>query len=398
MTDPHGRRGIGLPRRTAPAAGAPIRHGWRATAEFLPALARPGQGRRPHERNACGGGSRDQRRHPASERRGAAGGHVSSRSRRSGCAGALRGAGGRQRLGGAARGPRRPLSGHAAGHGTDPRAGPGAQPRRRPRAGADHSLPRFRLHRRPGLAAGDPRGLRATRTAGSSAARSGSSPRTRAGRTSPRPSTSSTASARSGRSPATASPPPPTSRCAARCSRRSGPSPACRSPRTWNGACGRRPRASRPASLPDAVVRHPARSSMADLRRQWDRHISHHWSMQPKTRAGPRGMGAARGGDGGLAARRDPARSLRSDRLRGPARSGLTPAGRGADAALPGAADARRARRPGRAAAQRPLEPLMSPFRARNTRRPSCPLSLMMEYPHARAAERLRPDRARRAS
>ena len=34
---------------------------------------------------------------------------------------------------------------------------------------------------------------------------------------------------------------------------------------------------------PDAVMRHPARRSMADLRRQWDRHISHHWSMQPKT-------------------------------------------------------------------------------------------------------------------
>ena len=72
----------------------------------------------------------------------------------------LRGAGGRQRLGGAARGPRRPLSGRAAGHGTDPRAGPGAQPRRHPRSGDDHSLPRFRLHRRPGVVAGDPRGLR----------------------------------------------------------------------------------------------------------------------------------------------------------------------------------------------------------------------------------------------
>jgi GT2 family glycosyltransferase len=37
---------------------------------------------------------------------------------------------------------------------------------------------------------------------------------------------------------------------------------------------------------PLAVVRHPARASMADLRRQWDRHISHHWSMQPKTARG----------------------------------------------------------------------------------------------------------------
>ncbi len=37
---------------------------------------------------------------------------------------------------------------------------------------------------------------------------------------------------------------------------------------------------------PGAVVRHPARTSMDALRRQWDRHTSHHWSMQPKTAAG----------------------------------------------------------------------------------------------------------------
>ena len=37
---------------------------------------------------------------------------------------------------------------------------------------------------------------------------------------------------------------------------------------------------------PAAVMRHPARAAMADLRRQWDRHISHHWSMQPKTAKG----------------------------------------------------------------------------------------------------------------
>jgi GT2 family glycosyltransferase len=37
---------------------------------------------------------------------------------------------------------------------------------------------------------------------------------------------------------------------------------------------------------PRAVVRHPARRSMAELRRQWDRHVSHHWSMQPKTARG----------------------------------------------------------------------------------------------------------------
>ena len=38
--------------------------------------------------------------------------------------------------------------------------------------------------------------------------------------------------------------------------------------------------------VPEAVVRHPARTSMAALRRQWDRHVSHHWSMQPKTARG----------------------------------------------------------------------------------------------------------------
>ncbi|HET9067957.1 MAG TPA: glycosyltransferase family A protein [Amaricoccus sp.] len=34
---------------------------------------------------------------------------------------------------------------------------------------------------------------------------------------------------------------------------------------------------------PDAVVRHPARDSMAALRKQWDRHVSHFWAMRPKT-------------------------------------------------------------------------------------------------------------------
>ena len=40
---------------------------------------------------------------------------------------------------------------------------------------------------------------------------------------------------------------------------------------------------------PDARVRHPARRSMSDLRHQWDRHVSHHWSMQPKTVRGRAG-------------------------------------------------------------------------------------------------------------
>jgi GT2 family glycosyltransferase len=32
--------------------------------------------------------------------------------------------------------------------------------------------------------------------------------------------------------------------------------------------------------VPEALVRHPARRAMADLRRQWDRHIDHHHTMQ----------------------------------------------------------------------------------------------------------------------
>ena len=33
---------------------------------------------------------------------------------------------------------------------------------------------------------------------------------------------------------------------------------------------------------PEALVRHPARRAMADLRRQWDRHIDHHHRMQTR--------------------------------------------------------------------------------------------------------------------
>lgn len=32
-----------------------------------------------------------------------------------------------------------------------------------------------------------------------------------------------------------------------------------------------------------ALVRHPARDTMEALRKQWDRHVSHFWSMRPKT-------------------------------------------------------------------------------------------------------------------
>lgn len=68
---------------------------------------------------------------------------------------------------------------------------------------------------------------------------------------------------------------------------------------------------------PDAVMRHPARDSMADLRRQWDRHVSHHWSMQPKTARGRAAWGLR-----ALAMAASPVaeipRVLAAGRLRGP--------------------------------------------------------------------------------
>ncbi len=68
---------------------------------------------------------------------------------------------------------------------------------------------------------------------------------------------------------------------------------------------------------PAAVVRHPARRSMADLRRQWDRHVSHHWSMQPRT---VRGLAewALRAGLLAASPMAEIPRILSSDRLRGP--------------------------------------------------------------------------------
>jgi GT2 family glycosyltransferase len=68
---------------------------------------------------------------------------------------------------------------------------------------------------------------------------------------------------------------------------------------------------------PDAVVRHPARRSMAELRRQWDRHVSHHWSMQPKTARG-RAEWALRAGLLAASPLAEIPRILASDRLQGP--------------------------------------------------------------------------------
>jgi GT2 family glycosyltransferase len=68
---------------------------------------------------------------------------------------------------------------------------------------------------------------------------------------------------------------------------------------------------------PAAVVRHPARDSMADLRRQWDRHVSHHWRMQPKTARG-RAEWALRAGLLAGSPLAEIPRILSTDRLQGP--------------------------------------------------------------------------------
>ena len=56
---------------------------------------------------------------------------------------------------------------------------------------------------------------------------------------------------------------------------------------------------------------------MADLRRQWDRHISHHFSMQPKTARG-RAEWALRAAAMAASPVGEIPLILRSDRLRGP--------------------------------------------------------------------------------
>jgi GT2 family glycosyltransferase len=68
---------------------------------------------------------------------------------------------------------------------------------------------------------------------------------------------------------------------------------------------------------PEAVVRHPARRSMADLRRQWDRHVSHHWRMQPKTLRG-RAAWAARAAALAASPLGELPLLLRTDQLAGP--------------------------------------------------------------------------------
>ena len=68
---------------------------------------------------------------------------------------------------------------------------------------------------------------------------------------------------------------------------------------------------------PAAVVRHPARRSMAELRRQWDRHVSHHWSMQPKTVRGRAEWALMAAAMAASPAAEIP-RILGSDRLAGP--------------------------------------------------------------------------------
>ena len=107
---------------------------------------------------------------------------------------------------------------------------------------------------------------------------------------------------------------------------------------------------------PAAVMRHPARASMADLRRQWDRHISHHWSMQPKTARG-RATWTLRAAAMAPSPVAEVPRMLAGGAAEGTAAEARRAERGDADAALPGAADAGGTRRPGGAAEERPLEP-----------------------------------------
>lgn len=82
---------------------------------------------------------------------------------------------------------------------------------------------------------------------------------------------------------------------------------------------GRRARAAGFATrfVAEAVVAHPARGSIDDLRRQWDRHVGHYWGMQPKTRAG-RAAWALRAALVAATPLAEIPHLLASDRLHGP--------------------------------------------------------------------------------
>lgn len=69
--------------------------------------------------------------------------------------------------------------------------------------------------------------------------------------------------------------------------------------------------------VPQAMVRHPARRAMSDLQRQWDRHVGHYWSMQPKTIRG-RAEWALRAAAMAASPLAEFPHILGSDRLRGP--------------------------------------------------------------------------------
>jgi GT2 family glycosyltransferase len=67
----------------------------------------------------------------------------------------------------------------------------------------------------------------------------------------------------------------------------------------------------------EARVAHPARRSMDDLRGQWDRHVSHYWSMQPKSLRG-RAAWALRAAAVAATPLAEIPHLLASDRLHGP--------------------------------------------------------------------------------
>ena len=120
---------------------------------------------------------------------------------------------------------------------------------------------------------------------------------------------------------------------------------------------------------PDAIVLHPARRTMDELRAKTDRLVSYDFRSDAAGLAGRARWVAKAPGAGGLAARRDPAPAAHRPARRLPRPPARLPGPR-RHPALPGAADARGAGLRGGARRQHPLEP-RRPRHGRRARRPA---------------------------
>ena len=121
-----------------------------------------------------------------------------------------------------------------------------------------------------------------------------------------------------------------------------------RSPRTWTGGCGRSRGLSDPLHARRRWCATRRARSMADLRRQWDRHVSHHWSMQPKTARGRAEWVARAGAMAASPLAEIPRSCLRAPGCRASRQRRRRLPGARRHAPLPGAADARGVPRPRR--------------------------------------------------